>query len=93
MDAGTAATITNLTSPTNSGDAATKGYVDTADALKLNLSGGTMSGAIAMGTNKITGLGNAGQLSGRTYCSASLYRHLRPIQRHSHQTVFGHCDM
>ena len=57
MDAGTAATITNLTSPTNSGDAATKGYVDTADALKLNLSGGTMSGAIAMGTNKITGLG------------------------------------
>jgi hypothetical protein len=57
MDAGTAATITNLTAPTNSGDAATKGYVDTADALKLNLSGGTMSGAIAMGTNKITGLG------------------------------------
>jgi hypothetical protein len=27
-------------------------------ATKLNLSGGTMSGAIAMGTNKITGLGN-----------------------------------
>ena len=57
MNAGTAATITNLTSPTNSGDAATKGYVDTANALKLNLTGGTMSGAIAMGTNKITGLG------------------------------------
>lgn len=57
MDASSAATITNLTAPTNSGDAATKGYVDTADALKLNLSGGTMSGAIAMGTNKITGLG------------------------------------
>jgi hypothetical protein len=57
MDAATAATITNLTSPTNAGDAATKGYVDTADALKLNLAGGTMSGAIAMGTNKITGLG------------------------------------
>jgi len=57
MNAGTAATITNLTAPTNSGDAATKGYVDTANALKLNLSGGTMSGAIAMGTNKITGLG------------------------------------
>src|SRR6056300_79602 len=35
-----------------------KAYVDTADALKLNLSGGTMSGAIAMGTNKITGLGD-----------------------------------
>ena len=27
-------------------------------ATKLNLSGGTMSGAIAMGTNKITGMGN-----------------------------------
>jgi len=57
MNAGTSATITNLTSPTNTGDAATKGYVDTADALKLNLSGGTMSGNIAMGTNKVTGLG------------------------------------
>ena len=34
-----------------------KAYVDTGDATKLNLSGGTMSGAIAMGTNKITGLG------------------------------------
>lgn len=34
-----------------------KAYVDTQDATKLNLSGGTMSGAIAMGTNKITGLG------------------------------------
>ena len=29
MDSGSAATITNLTSPTNTGDAATKGYVDT----------------------------------------------------------------
>jgi hypothetical protein len=58
MNAGTSATITNLTSPTSSGDAATKGYVDDADALKLNLSGGTMSGAIAMGTSKITGLGD-----------------------------------
>lgn len=93
MNAGTAATITNLTSPTNSGDAATKGYVDTSIsnlvasapatldtlnelatalgsdanfsttvtnsiATKLALAGGTMSGAIAMGTNKITGLGN-----------------------------------
>jgi trimeric autotransporter adhesin len=35
-----------------------EGYVDAADALKLNLSGGTMSGAIAMGTSKITGLGD-----------------------------------
>ena len=93
MNAGTSATITNLTSPTNSGDAATKGYVDTAIsnlvdgapaaldtlnelaaalnddasfsttvtnsiAAKLPLAGGTMTGAIAMGTSKITGLGN-----------------------------------
>lgn len=57
MDGATSATIVNLSTPTSSGDAATKGYVDTADALKLNLSGGTMSGAIAMGTSKITGLG------------------------------------
>ena len=93
MNAGTSATITNLTAPTNSGDAATKGYVDTqlaslvdsapgaldtlnelaaalgddasfsttvtnSIATKLALAGGTMSGAIAMGTNKITGLGD-----------------------------------
>jgi hypothetical protein len=92
MDSGTAATITGLPTPTNSGDAANKSYVDTAisnlvgtapatldtlgeisDALnddaniaatlttaiagKLPLAGGTMSGAIAMGTSKITGLG------------------------------------
>lgn len=57
MSSGTVGTITGLATPTNPTDAATKGYVDTADALKLNLSGGTMSGAIAMGTNKITGLG------------------------------------
>jgi hypothetical protein len=47
-----------LGDPTSAQDAATKTYVDTADALKLSLSGGTMSGAIAMGTNKITGVGN-----------------------------------
>lgn len=92
MDSGTAATITGLPTPTNSGDAANKSYVDTAisnligtapstldtlgeisDALnddanlaatltssiaaKLPLAGGTMTGAIAMGSNKITGLG------------------------------------
>ena len=92
MNAGTAATITNLTAPTNANDAATKSYVDTSIsnlvasapstldtlneiatalgndpnlsttlttsiATKLPLAGGTMSGAIAMGTNKITGLG------------------------------------
>lgn len=57
MNSGTVGTITGLSAPSNGSDAATKTYVDTADALKLNLSGGTMSGAIAMGTNKITGLG------------------------------------
>ena len=49
--------ITGVGNPTLAQDAATKAYVDTADALQLNLSGGTMSGAIAMGTSKITGLG------------------------------------
>ena len=57
MSSGTVGTITGLATPVNPSDAATKGYVDTASALKLNLTGGTMSGAIAMGTNKITGLG------------------------------------
>lgn len=92
MNAGTSATITNLTAPTNANDAATKSYVDTSIsnlvasapstldtlneiatalgndpnlsttlttsiATKLPLAGGTMTGAIAMGTNKITGLG------------------------------------
>jgi hypothetical protein len=50
--------ITGMGNPTLAQDAATKTYVDTANALKLDLAGGTMSGAIAMGTNKITGLGN-----------------------------------
>jgi len=93
MNAGTSATITNLTAPSADLDAATKKYVDDeistligdagagldtlgelADALnddddfsttvtnsiatKLPLAGGTMSGAIAMGTNKITGAGD-----------------------------------
>lgn len=57
MNSGTAGTITGLSEPTASSEAATKNYVDSNDALKLNLTGGTMSGAIAMGTNKITGLG------------------------------------
>jgi hypothetical protein len=50
--------ITGLGAPTLSNDAATKTYVDTADNLKLNLAGGTMTGAIAMGTSKITGVGD-----------------------------------
>ena len=93
MDAATTATITNLSTPVASGDAASKGYVDTqvanlvdsapgtldtlnelaaaldddpnfsttitnSIATKLPLAGGTMTGAIAMSTNKITGLGD-----------------------------------
>jgi len=54
----TGAAVTGLATPSGSTDAATKGYVDAADALKLNLSGGTMSGAIAMGTNRVTGMGD-----------------------------------
>jgi hypothetical protein len=56
MTAGSSATITGLSTPTNASDAANKGYVDTQDALKLSLTGGTMSGSIAMGSNSITGL-------------------------------------
>jgi hypothetical protein len=48
--------INNVATPSLSSDAATKGYTDTQDALKLSLTGGTMSGAIAMGDSKITGL-------------------------------------
>ena len=48
--------ITNVGTPTQSTDAATKGYVDTADALKVNKAGDSMTGALAMGANKITGL-------------------------------------
>lgn len=56
MDAGSVGTIENLSAPVNSGDATNKGYVDAQDALKLNLAGGSMTGAIAMGSNRITGL-------------------------------------
>ena len=45
--------LTNLGTPTNNTDAATKAYAD----LRLPLAGGTMTGAIAMSANKITGLG------------------------------------
>jgi hypothetical protein len=46
--------IENLGTPFAPTDAATKGYVDTADALKLDKSGGTMTGALNMGNNPIT---------------------------------------
>jgi hypothetical protein len=49
--------ITGLGNPTNAQDAATKTYVDAADALKVNKAGDTMSGNLAMGGNKVTGLG------------------------------------
>lgn len=45
--------ITNLPAPTNGGDATNKTYVDDQDALKLSLTGGTMSGVIDMGGNSI----------------------------------------
>jgi len=57
MTAGSSATITGLSDPTNASDAANKSYVDAQVATRLALTGGTMSGAIAMGSSKITGLG------------------------------------
>lgn len=47
------------TSGTNTDGAITQGAAKTADDLKLNLAGGTMTGAIAMSSNKITGLAAA----------------------------------
>jgi hypothetical protein len=47
--------ITYLSAPTDSGDAANKIYVDDADALKLDLAGGTMTGNINMSGNEVTG--------------------------------------
>lgn len=105
MDAGTTGTITNLTTPTNPNDAATKGYVDTevsnlvasapaaldtlnelaaalgddanfstnvtnSIAAKLPLAGGTMTGAIDMGSQKITTTStptNVADLTNKTY--------------------------
>lgn len=58
MNAGSVGTITGLATPSNSSDAAPKSYVDTQRDTRLALAGGTMSGAIAMGTNRITGLGD-----------------------------------
>lgn len=46
--------ITGLLDPADDSDATNKLYVDNQDNLKLNLSGGNMSGAIDMGGNRIT---------------------------------------
>ena len=53
---------------------ANKTYIDNADALKVAKAGDTMSGALAMGTNKITGLGNptnAQDAATKTYVDAA----------------------
>jgi len=49
--------ISNLGAPNVDSNAATKGYVDTNDALKVAKAGDTMSGNLAMSGNRVTGLG------------------------------------
>jgi hypothetical protein len=48
------AKLTGLSAPVAGLDAANKTYVDNQDALKLSLTGGTMSGALNMGTKAIS---------------------------------------
>jgi hypothetical protein len=100
--------ITALADPTGAQDAATKTYVDTADALKLDLTGGTMGGAIAMGTNAITGMANPSgaqdaatkayvdsQVSGSTYSFnvADDTSTVATISSGEHLTIAGGTDL
>jgi hypothetical protein len=67
--------IENLGTPFGPADAATKTYVDTADALKLDKSGGTMTGALNMGAQSLTNLGtptNNSDATTKSYVDSSL---------------------
>jgi len=67
--------IENLGTPFGPADATTKGYVDTADALKLDKSGGTMTGALNMGAQSLTNLPtptNNSDAATKTYVDSSL---------------------
>lgn len=57
IDGNGVSNLVNIPAPNNGGDAANKTYVDDQDALKLSLTGGTMSGNIDMGTLDIDNVG------------------------------------
>lgn len=58
MVAGSSSTITGLSAPTNSSDAANKGYVDSQLGAYLPLAGGTMSGTINANNFRILNVGD-----------------------------------